>query len=109
MTARTGYPTPTTGAAASALWLANARMAIRFTPTSTGRGIITMSEATNHETLTAIIDYIDDFGHPPSIRELGRVLSLSHSTIHDRLVALEDSDQIKRVGPRKIIIVKENV
>lgn len=67
-----------------------------------------MGDAINHETLTAITDYIDDYGHPPSIRELGRVLGLSPATVHERLVALEDSDRIKRVGPRKVIIVKEH-
>lgn len=66
-----------------------------------------MSEATNHETMQAITDYIEDNGVPPSVRELGRILGLSSSaSVHKRLNALKEAGLIDKVGPRALILVK---
>lgn len=66
-----------------------------------------MSAATEHETLTAIVSYIDDFKYPPTVRDLGRILGLSPATVHSRLASLIEAGSIERVGPHKLIVVKE--
>lgn len=66
-----------------------------------------MSAAHDHETLVAIIDYIADHDYPPTVRDLGRILNLSPSSVHSRLASLIEAGQIERVGPHKLIIVKE--
>jgi repressor LexA len=70
-----------------------------------------MTAAQEHETLTALRDYIEDFGYPPSMRELGKILGLSSpDSVLQRLKALEQAGQIERVPgrPRAIRLKGEN-
>lgn len=66
-----------------------------------------MNAAMNHETLTAIVSYIADYKYSPTVRDLGRILGLSPSSVHSRLASLIEAGLIERVGPHKLIIVLE--
>ena len=59
------------------------------------------------EILKFIISFLEEFGYPPSIREIGKGVNLSStSTVHQHLNKLEDFGLIKRnpTFPRAITI-----
>lgn len=59
------------------------------------------------EILKFIISFLDEFGYPPSIREIGKGVNLSStSTVYDYLKKLEEFGIIKRnpTFPRAITI-----
>ena len=59
------------------------------------------------EILKFIISFLDEFGYPPSIREIGKGVNLSStSTVYDYLKKLEEFGIIKRYPtfPRAISI-----
>jgi repressor LexA len=66
-----------------------------------------VSKAKLHETYEAIRSHVEDFGYPPSIRELGKILGLSSTdTVRERLLSLERAGMIERVegSPRAITL-----
>ncbi|BCC54900.1 LexA repressor [Bacillus anthracis] len=63
------------------------------------------------QVLRFIQQRINDYGYPPSIREIGEGLGiLSSSTIHSHLIKLEEKGFIRRdqSKPRAIKILKNN-
>lgn len=51
------------------------------------------------EILDFIVDYIDDNGYPPTVREIGQAVGLSSSSsVHFHLKALESSGYLQRDG-----------
>lgn len=63
-----------------------------------------MKPSTIHETLTALREFIDSNGYPPTVRQLGDVLGLaSPASVQRRLDGLERLKLIER--PRRGVIV----